>query len=333
MLGSELQKYINQLYPQIEKTFSAKKVKDGYLGHNYVLESNNEKYFLKQYMEGYTEAEIQDIHKVIQFFSSKNIPAILPIQNINKKTYFTCNSKIFTLFPFVNGIKKDVANMSDQAIKSLAKTLAKMHLLNHDGPALEICHKQKGLDTEKFLKSHTQITKHINSKKTKDSFDILALKVLKLKKDIVENNIKKIQDFKFPSDHLVHGDYQVNNIFFDNNGEVQYIFDWERAHIGSRFHELIRSMDYNFLDGEYKQKNFDMAKLYLQTYRELSPFNTKGFINSFQGYYFNKAHSLWIERTHYLENSNRVDCFLEREFACLSYFPENWEDVLIRIGF
>ena len=55
------------------------------------------------------------------------------------------------------------------------------------------------------------------------------------------------------------------------------------------------------------------------------PFEKKDFEISLKEYYVKHAHSLWIESTHYLENSNRVDHLLQYEINTLDYLPKNFE--------
>lgn len=328
MLDTKLQNHIVQIYDEIDNIISIEEVKEGFLSQNHILNTKDNKYFLKKYKESYTESEIVDIHKVKMFFSNNEIPVVTPIKDKQDNSYFIFNSGIYTLFPFINAKTEDRKNLSDKSIKSLATSLAKIHLLSKDRIPFNIENYQSAISSEKFLNTYPEILKILNSKKEYTDFDKLALKILKLKKSIVDKSAKKIEALDVTTNHLLHGDYHEKNIFFDNNDEVQYIFDWEMTKIGDRLHELIRSMDYIFLNGEYEEENMNKARIYLLTYKELYPFEKESFINALERYYFKKAHSLWIEGEHYLKNNDRVDCFLEKQLAVLQYFPENLESLI-----
>lgn len=332
MLDPDLQKYIIDSYPEIDNILSVTVVEEGYLSQNYVLHTSKEKLFLKQYRDRYSGDQVKEIHKVIQFFSDKGIQSVSPIENIDKNTYFVFNSHGYCLFPFLSGTPGDRKHIAKNSIKSLAKTLAKIHLLSSDGIPIKISREQGAIDRRKFLDAYPEIVKVIESKKQIDDFDKLALKVLKLKKSIVDKSMNQMKDSKTFNTHLLHGDYHEKNVFFDDNGDVKYIFDWEKTKIGNRLHELIRSMDYICLDGDYGDVNIEKARLYIQTYMGFYPFDKEDFINAIQDYYLKNAHSLWIERTHYLENSNRVDCFLENELALLNYYPKNYNRIIDGLG-
>lgn len=332
MLNRKLQNYIVQSYLQIETITSTKKVNEGYLSHNHILETNQGKYFLKQYREEYKEDGVKDIHKVVRLLFNKGIAAVKPIKNKNGDTHFIFNSHIYTLFPFLSALTVDRNNITKKSIKSLAKTLAEIHLQSSNGLPLKISSRQGTIDRNIFLGAYPEIVKAIESKNKKDDFDELALKVLKLKKSIVDKSTKRTESSVAVNDHLLHGDYHEKNVFFDENGEVQYIFDWEKTKLGNRLHEVVRSMDFVCLDGNYEGENIKRARLYIQTYKELYPFDKVDFLNSLENYYLKNAHSFWIEKTHYLENSNRVDCFLKNELALLKYYPKNYKKLAQCIG-
>jgi aminoglycoside phosphotransferase (APT) family kinase protein len=130
---------------------------------------------------------------------------------------------------------------------------------------------------------------------------------------------------KVKADHLLHGDYHEKNVFLDTKGNVKHIFDLEKTEIGDRLHEVIRSMDFVCLNEGYDKKGLEKAHVYIQTYNELYPIKEKDFLDALEDYYFKKANSLWIERTHYLEDSDRVDCFLENQLNSLKFFPKNFD--------
>ncbi len=325
MLKSKLQNYIIKIYQNFDDILSAKNVTEGYLSQNYILESTKGKFFLKQYRNAYTVDNIKNTHKVAYFFSQNDIPIVLPVKNNQDKTYFMFNKRIFALFPFVKGIKVDRKDIDNESITSLAETLAKIHLLSLNGPPIQISARQGAIDSTSFLKDSPKILKVLDSIKKKNSFDELALEGLSLKRSIVEGNIEKIKRLKVKADHLLHGDYHEKNVFLDTKGNVKHIFDLEKTEIGDRLHEVIRSMDFVCLNEGYDKKGIEKAGIYIKAYNELYPIKEKDFLDALEDYYFKKANSLWIERTHYLEDSDRVDCFLENQLNSLKFFPENFD--------
>lgn len=325
MIKKGLKDDIIQSYPNIDEIFSIEKVTEGYLSQNYILESNKEKYFLKQYREAYTEDSIKDVHRVAHFFSQNDIPIVTPIKNRENLSYFVFNNRMFALFPFVSGVKADRKNIDNKAIESLAKTLADIHLLSLNGPPIQINAHQGAIDSTVFLKDYPRILKALDSIREKSSFDEMALEGLYVKRSIVESNIEKIKSLKVNTNDLLHGDYHEKNVFLDRKGNVKYIFDLEKTEIGDRLHEVIRSMDYICLNESYDEESIEKAHVYIQAYNKLYPIDKRDFFDALEDYYFKKANSLWIEKDHYLEGSNRVDCFLKSQLDSLKFFPENYD--------
>lgn len=66
--------------------------------------------------------------------------------------------------------------------------------------------------------------------------------------------------------------------------------------------------------------------MYLDSYNRLYPLTKEDLKDIVQFYYLRKAHSLWIEKEHYIKGSTRVDCFLESEFSMLEYYSNNWKE-------
>jgi homoserine kinase type II len=330
MLEPELKNYIIKICKDINNIFSVEQVKGGYLSQNYILKTTKGNLFLKQYSNAYTEEQIKDINKVANFFSRNNIPVILPLPTTEDKEYFIFNNRIYSLFPFVNGVKLDRRNIDSENISSLAKTLADIHILSLNKPPIQINAYQGAIDTTAFFKDSPRILNALSSIKEKSSFDKLALDLLTLKQNIVNKNIEKIKTLQVKTTHLLHGDYHEKNVFLDTKGIVKNIFDLEKTNLGDRLYEVVRSMDYICLNEEYDDGGVEKAHVYIRAYNQLYPIEKKDFFDALESYYFKKANSLWVEKTHYLECSDRVDCFLVNQLNSLRFFPKNYE-VLVKL--
>lgn len=333
MLDSQLEKTVIKLYKDVGEIIDSKRVKEGYLSNNQIIRNKSQKFFLKQYNQEHTIEKIEEIFKVSEFFYSNNIPIVLPIINNLKQLYFQFNSNIYALFPFIESQSVSRNNIKKENIISLAETLAKMHLLSSKGIPIQINSYQKTANREKFLNTYAEIMDVLESKKQLNTFDKLALKNLKHKKLLVEKSSEiENQSISTYFNHLLHGDYHEKNVFFDKLGNVEYIFDLDMTKIGNRLSELIRSMDFICLNTDYEStENLEKAKLYIHTYKKIYPFKKKDFEIALREYSIKKAHSLWIESTHYLNHSSRVDHFLENEIRILNYFPKNSETFIKKL--
>lgn len=323
MESNLLEKEICLLYDIGKNLKIVSQVKEGYLSQNYILNSDNNHFFLKQYAN-YTEQQIDEIHHVKKYFADSGIPIILPIETVSGKTYFTLKDKFYALFPFINKKTVDRKDLSKKSLQSLAHMLAKMHLLSKDGYPNIINQYQKFWDSKDFLVTSEIILDKLKHIEPKNDFDRLALKTLKLKMNIVKNNKVTPEDLNIQNNHLVHGDYHEKNVFFDDNGDVEYVFDLEKAGVGIKLFEIIRSMDLICLNGEFSKENIEKAQIYLKSYNDKYPMSRDELHRGINFYYIKKAHSLWVEKEHYINDNMRVDCFLEKEYSMLKYYSKHW---------
>ena len=80
-MNSNLELKISNLYDVAKGVKFVRNIEEGYLSQNYVLETPEKKFFLKQYSDRYELDMVRDIHKVKFFFAKSGIPIILPYKD------------------------------------------------------------------------------------------------------------------------------------------------------------------------------------------------------------------------------------------------------------
>ncbi len=320
----ELLKTIANLYdiPEIKNT---EKVKRGFLSENYKLSTNANNYFLKKYRFD-NEKKIKDIHLSKKYFSDNGIPVIMPIKTKTGVTYFKQGSSYFTLFQFISKLQPDLGYLNDEMITSMGKMLGKMHLIGKNC-SLKLTNTFDTQNNDETLKIANILIDKILQLKTKTNFDKLALKTIIFKKKLIEKNNIEYKDLHLINDHLIHGDYLDSNIFFGNNNEVKYIFDFEKIKYAPKTHELFRSVIYSFLT-DFNKISIEKIKLYIKSYLEICPIDKKELKNGFIAHYTESMHNFWVEKEHYLKGNNRVDLFLEPNYKRLKFTSENLETLI-----
>jgi homoserine kinase type II len=302
--------------------------KDG-LSNNYSLESLGTKYFLKQYR--HTDLDkVREIHQVKQYFAAGGIPIVLPIPNTNRETITVLDGTAFALFPYIEGKHPVRGEPSAQHLRSLAKMLARIHLVSVHTP-LVIKDHFKGWAVDGFTEKAESILSIIANKPDRNEFDTQMEQSVLLKQSIVKTNTKTVADFNLPSSTLTHGDYHEFNVFFDDDDEVSWVFDLEKAEMAPRVYELIRSMEYICLDGKFNDQRIQNAILYIREYHQEYPLNKEELSKGIELKYILDAYSLWLAGEHYLNDNNRFDRFFAPSFAALRYFHENLAEFTNRL--
>lgn len=320
----ELLTKINKLYGI--NVSSSEKVTKGFLSDNYFLSDGANKFFLKKYRFDNSNRVIE-VHSAKKYFSDGGVPVILPIPNLEDSTFFEYDGAYYTLFPFVEGRHLEKGELTETAIISLGKMLGKIHLLGKDSKLV--------IDSWFKIKSEEKISKEIEDVLTKISeveqpndFDKLALENVLMKKELLLKNTMTFESLGLSYDHLIHGDYLDHNVFFDDNDEVKWVFDFEKTDYSPRTYELFRSMIYAFLSEGVTEDNLKNAKKYIDAYSSVYPINKDEIKKGLQLYFIKIIHRLWIEGEHYLKGNNRVDHFLFNDYRTIKYLSENLDALI-----
>lgn len=316
----ELFEKINNLY-NIPNIISGEKIEKGFLSENYKLSTSTRAFFLKKYRFN-NEDRIKSIHSVKKYFNDGGISVIMPIEMKSGSTYFEHDGAYFTLFPFATGLQPERGGLNDNMIISMGKVLGKIHLLSKDG-TLKISKTFSDWNKGRALETADILLNKINQIENKTDFDELALKTILFKKSLIEDNNIKYEDLELTSDHLIHGDYLDQNVFFNDNSEVKYVFDFEKTRYEPRTQEIFRSATYSFLNTDFNETSIENMKLYIKSYREVYPIEKEEMKNGLIAHYIKSMHGFWVEKEHYLKNNDRVDVFLGLNYKRLEFTSEN----------
>jgi len=335
LLQNELVNYIVQNY-NVAAPDAVTPVTAGFLSANYVLHAKGEKYFLKQYRFTQWQA-VAAVHEAKLFFAQANVPVILPLTNRSGETFFALADKYYSLFPFVQGQHLSRGSFSPRALASCAKMLADIHWAGQQAKPLYVRKTNVTRSYTPFVDTAQAILQKI-PKVGRTAFDDLAETCIQRKLHLAQRHIADFPTIALVSDHLIHGDYQDGNLFFDAQEQVSHVFDWEKAEIAPRALELVRALEFICLSNpdDYKavfsEENYAKARHFLQSYHERYPMTQEAFFAAAQTRYLHKILSLWVEADHYLEDNQRVDVFLEAEYHAVNYYAQHLNEYVERIS-
>lgn len=321
---------INSLYTFSQLVEILSKVEKGHLSENYIVGNDKEKFFLKKYR--FPERErIEEVHRVKRFFAERGIPVILPRETSGGETFFEEGGSFYALFPFVYGRELIWEDISSEALRSCGALLAKIHLQSKGGYPDLTLERPFAWNRVIFLAKAEAILAKISQESIQSEFSVKAENFLKKKIALVEENRINFEDFGLKSDHLIHGDFHRGNIFFSEDDEVRYLFDWEKANTSPRALELARAIEFFSFYGRYAPENYLRAKEFLQAYNALYPIDKDELERGLTAWYLNQVHNIWILEEHYLKDNSRVDEFLENQIAYLEYQSEHLQEHISKL--
>ena len=213
---------------------------------------------------------IAEIHASKKYFADGGIPVILPIGHEDGNTFFEFNYSYYALFPFVEGRHIEREQLAENSIISLGQMLGKIHLLGRDSKI--VLNESFKIDNEeKTFKKIAEIESKISEVSTLSEFDKVALANVQLKKALLLKNKMTLESIGLKSDHHIHGDYLDHNVFFDEEGKVKWVFDFEKTNYSPRTYELFRSMFNCLLSENISETNLRNARTYLDAYSSVYP--------------------------------------------------------------
>jgi len=297
------------------------RVAGGRMGTNYWLNAGAAKYFLRKYRP-YGAARIREIHAAKQYFLEQGISVIPPIRT-QDSTFFECEGDIYALFPFVQGTHVARTELTDIHFASLGSYLARLHRIGRN-PAIVINEAEHGWEREKFNGKVARIRDHISSKSVHDAFDLEVLRKLALQEALL-SKYQESYVARYPL-HLTHNDYHEGNIFFNPDGSIDRIFDWEKVQMNTRAKEIARALELMIFNNGYAPEAFGHAEVFLKAYAAEYSISPEELADGLRKRLQNLLYSVWVEHEHYFNDNNRTDDLLARETTWLDYHSDHFDD-------
>jgi Ser/Thr protein kinase RdoA (MazF antagonist) len=260
-----------------------------------VIHADGNRYFLKVYHRlGHV---VHQIKRAESFFADRGIPVLLPLRDVHGREAF-CLERIWcSLFLYVDGCAFRSAELTQTHLESMGQMMANIHIhgAQADHSMFEPIHFWQH---EHFFWEEHELVDTIQSKVHLRDIDRLVLNILEQKKKLIEGFT--IETIHVPRSHpvLIHGDFIYQNIFWNENGKIAHMYDFEKTCIAPRAYECARSLMINCFDEGWGDEPFARARVFLQSYRERTPFSFEEFLCGMRMYWMNVAHMVWIEAKH-----------------------------------
>lgn len=322
-----LKNYLKENY-QIEGIESISDPINGYLSRSYIVKTKNNQYFLKGYCQR-TVKKIDFAIKAMQFFSNAEIPVILPIKTKDNNHGFLINNECYVLFPYIKNLRVVQVNLSPKALSSAGEMLAKIHLAGRSGYPVNKDLITKSWSKDEFNKRANNLLQIIDKKTNKDKTDKISLEKINLEIKLVNKNKLDFNKLGLVSNHLIHGDYHRRQISFDENDNINYVFDF-KSKISPRALELARSTDLICFNN-YREESFKNSGMFLKGYQSIYPLTKNEIRNGILGNYIKECHVFWAEEAYYLNNNLMVVKIIKSDFEKLKFLSKNSNQIIERI--
>lgn len=327
-MPDHLIKEINSWYNFSEPVHTIKKFELETMNPNFIVAGDTVKYFLKNYrldVAGSIE-RLNEIQLVEEYFYTHGIPVIATIKTSEGGYNFEYEGKIYSIYPFIEAKTINKAEkLSDMNILSLGETLGRIHRAGSKAPRLSGW-EYKGWNSEKFFQKYAQIKQILMNKGIMSDFDHISFDLLESKHKFVKS--VETNGFILSNDHLVHGDFHERNVFFNNDGTVQSVFDFEKTAIYPRTIELARSLDIICISAEKAQsKDLSTAKKFLSAYDAVYKVTGNEFKVGFIEQIQNRISSLWGLSEYYVNNHEIGKSIILSESSKLDWYVNDLNEI------
>ena len=305
---------------------------EGYKAHNLIIRADGQRYFLKVYRRlGHV---VQQIKHAEQFFSDQYVPVIRSMKDKYGREAFCLDREWCSLFPYVeDAIVLSSGDLTDLHIIKLGHLTARVHAIGAYGPASQFDHIYFW-QHRYFHWEYEELMDVFRTKPSLNEMDRLVRDTLQEKQKLVAS--LKTETADLPSTHpvIIHGDLIYQNVFWNPDGEITHVFDFEKTCVAPRAYEFARSLMINCFDDTWDDAAFRRATIFLNAYREEIDFSFEEFLSGIRLYWANVVHMTWLEAKYtfgreaepskiYVHHANRIHNMHEDpEVFCLRIYTE-----------
>ncbi len=290
----------------------------GYMSQNFRVETDRGPFFLKQYRNRLNTV-IHEIKTAEQFFANQGLPVILPIQERYGREAFWNSGHWYSLFPFIDGLSPKDGQITRTQIISMAQMLARFHETGHQFTYRPFQLLRVG-NARKFLLERIELIRILEKRKPWSDIDEAIFDLLSFKDRIIQTIHAVPTDFGMTFNCLLHGDFQYNNLFLDENGQVTYVYDLERASLGTPAYEVARSAIINCFDTGWDEAQYNLAREHIAAYREHQSMTFEAYEQAVRFYAFNVVFTTWIEARYLIYGIGSQLAVYERHIKRVKFF-------------
>lgn len=261
-------------------------------------------------VRGYRHPNRQPIereHAIIAHVRAQRLPAIGPLPlPATTETILEHNGRFVAVFPHAAGHQRDKADLTPSNAAAMGRTLAHLHRALRSLPPELGFHRTLRADRSVTLARIALIEAVIRSRQPADPIDTVVLQRLAAQQHAVEALPEEATiNFGNLPVQVIHGDYQGTNLFFDANGKVSAVIDWDQTYLAPAAWEIARTLHLSF--------NFAPALSisFLAAYHAENPLPSNELDQAMAAYDVKSRHDLWTCEAFYLDGNARVRRFLQ----------------------
>ncbi|EKO5172044.1 phosphotransferase, partial [Vibrio vulnificus] len=240
---SDFVREVSEHWSQIDADASLNRQSGGSTNHVFRIQST-ETFYLRQYRVR-NVAHIKLEHELLQKLSQNLNTIIAPVLTRDGCSFGKIGEGFYALFPEAKGKLIEKSELSALHAFQLGKALAELHvqlasMAGNGFPTIEL-----SWDKSAWVDRLQKIVACIESNSALDAKGSVLRRV-KQQRDYLASSQTVHSHTPLTSRQLIHGDFHHFNVFFDLNGAVSDVIDWDLVQNMPPGYEVARACMYMF---------------------------------------------------------------------------------------
>lgn len=256
----DLTAMLKRVFP--EQRIRISPMEKGLLNQNHRIQAKSGTFVLKVYRPEFTAKELEEMHAVMEFVRTKEIPVATLVDHLEVGAHQV------GLYTYLSGSNPSLYSRSLSRIAAIGDQLGRIHAalgLYVTERKLKFPTTDPALPTlEEKLQKIERLCEQTSRERPPHSKQFLT--ILKRYTTRLTSRTWDVHAFDALPRHLCHGDFHTKNILF-TGAALSGVLDWEKQGWGGHAFELMRSIIVN-CRATQASLNWQSVKTYVQSYKQ-----------------------------------------------------------------
>ncbi|EJI1281333.1 phosphotransferase [Vibrio vulnificus] len=313
---SDFVREVSEHWSQIDADASLNRQSGGSTNHVFRIQST-ETFYLRQYRVR-NVAQIKLEHELLQKLSQNLNTIIAPVLTRDGCSFGKIGEGFYALFPEAKGKLIEKSELSALHAFQLGKALAELHvqlasMAGNGFPTIEL-----SWDKSAWVDRLQKIVACIEANSALDAKGSVLRRV-KQQRDYLASSQTVHSHTPLTSRQLIHGDFHHFNVFFDLNGAVSDVIDWDLVQNMPPGYEVARACMYMF------DMDVNRSLALLKGYISIKPITRLELNDGAKAWAVYADHHVWALEEVFLKNNTAAQKFIPQ--SDFIPFMEQWPKI------
>lgn len=300
----------------------------GMLNQNLIAFTPRGGFFLKGYR--YTDLlAIKREHQLIAYVAGCGIPAVVPLADPGGATFLRVGGRWWAVFRLVTDQQLPAEALTAAHAREMGHMLGRIHAVLARFPASEATRfpSQPLWASARAADEMAEYEQLIKRLPALDPFDQHALASFAYRRTLLAGGVAPPEAFAGLPTQMLHGDFHEGNLFFDADGSISGVIDWELAAVKPRALEIMRALDVALRLREDLDAGSARLRTFVHAYASQGSLHEEECVRMPELYWAFRVHSLWVYEEHYRKGSARTDRLAMEDLAALEWWLRHRKDL------